>query len=48
MVGNMGYQTDTIKNLFVGGDGAGITCGLMQASVNGVLITREILKMGQC
>lgn len=41
---NNGFQTDTIKNLFVGGDGAGITRGLMQASVNGVLIAREILK----
>ncbi len=41
---NSGFQTDTIKNLFVGGDGAGITRGLMQASVNGVLIAREILR----
>ncbi len=41
---NSGFQTDTIKNLYVGGDGAGITRGLMQASVNGVLIAREILK----
>lgn len=41
---NKGFRTDTIKNLYVGGDGAGITRGLMQASVNGVLIAREILK----
>ena len=41
---NSGFQTDTIKNLYVGGDGIGITRGLMQASVNGVLIAREILK----
>ena len=42
---NNGFRTDTIKNLFVGGDGAGITRGLMQASVNGVLMAREILKV---
>lgn len=41
---NNGFQTDTVKNLYVGGDGAGITRGLMQASVNGVLMAREILK----
>lgn len=33
----------TIKNLFVGGDGAGITRGLAQAGANGVKIAREIL-----
>ncbi|MFW6264717.1 MAG: NAD(P)/FAD-dependent oxidoreductase [Bacillota bacterium] len=32
-----------IKNLFVGGDGAGITRGLMQASVSGIVIARSIL-----
>lgn len=41
---NPNFQTKTIKNLYVGGDGAGITRGLMQASVNGVLIAQEILK----
>jgi hypothetical protein len=41
---NNGFQTNTVKNLYVGGDGAGITRGLMQASVNGVLMAREILK----
>jgi uncharacterized FAD-dependent dehydrogenase len=38
------FQADNIRNLYVGGDGAGITRGLMQASVNGVLIARDILK----
>jgi hypothetical protein len=38
------FQSQSVKNLFFGGDGAGITRGLMQASVNGVLIAREILK----
>lgn len=33
-----------VKQLFVGGDGAGITRGLMQASISGVVIAREIIK----
>lgn len=33
------FQTN-IKDLYVGGDGAGITRGLMQASVNGVALAR--------
>ncbi|MCT4615465.1 MAG: FAD-dependent oxidoreductase [Marinifilaceae bacterium] len=33
-----------VDNLYLGGDGAGITRGLMQASCNGVVIAREILK----
>jgi uncharacterized FAD-dependent dehydrogenase len=37
------FQSATVKNLYFGGDGAGITRGLMQASVNGILIGREIL-----
>ena len=37
------FQSTTVKNLYFGGDGAGITRGLMQASVNGVLIARAIL-----
>ncbi|HWR99124.1 MAG TPA: FAD-dependent oxidoreductase [Prolixibacteraceae bacterium] len=37
------FQSTTVKNLYFGGDGAGITRGLMQASVNGVLIARDIL-----
>lgn len=32
-----------IKNLFAAGDGAGITRGLAQASVSGVVVAREIL-----
>lgn len=32
-----------IKNLFAAGDGAGVTRGLAQASVSGVIIAREIL-----
>ena len=31
-----------IKNLYVGGDGAGITRGLAQAGANGVAIARAI------
>ncbi len=37
------FQTN-IKNLYAGGDGAGITRGLMHASVNGVLIANSIMK----
>jgi uncharacterized FAD-dependent dehydrogenase len=37
------FQSSSVRNLFFGGDGAGITRGLMQASVNGVLIAREIV-----
>jgi uncharacterized FAD-dependent dehydrogenase len=37
------FQSPSVKNLYFGGDGAGITRGLMQASVNGVLIARRIL-----
>jgi uncharacterized FAD-dependent dehydrogenase len=33
-----------IKNLYVGGDGAGITRGLAQAGANGVFIARDILR----
>jgi uncharacterized protein len=32
-----------IKNLFAAGDGAGITRGLLQASISGVMVAREIL-----
>ncbi len=38
------FQSTSVENLYLGGDGAGITRGLMQASVNGVLIAREFLK----
>jgi uncharacterized FAD-dependent dehydrogenase len=33
-----------IKNLFTAGDGAGVTRGLVQASVSGVIVAREIIK----
>lgn len=33
-----------IENLYAGGDGAGITRGLMQASVSGIVIARDILR----
>jgi hypothetical protein len=33
-----------IKNLYAGGDGAGITRGLMQASVAGIVIARNIIE----
>ena len=33
-----------IKNLYVAGDGAGITRGLSQASACGIYIARNILK----
>lgn len=36
------FETD-IKNLYTIGDGAGITRGLMQASVTGVIVARDII-----
>ena len=33
-----------IRNLFTAGDGAGVTRGLIQASVSGVIVAKEILK----
>jgi uncharacterized FAD-dependent dehydrogenase len=33
-----------VKNLFAVGDGAGVTRGLIQASISGVVASREILK----
>ncbi len=33
-----------VNNLYTGGDGAGITRGLMQASVSGLIIARDIIK----
>ncbi len=44
---NHTFESPSVKNLYFGGDGAGITRGLMQASVNGILIAREILKTAQ-
>lgn len=38
------FETKKLKNLFVGGDGAGFTRGLAQAGANGVWIARNILK----
>lgn len=38
---NNKFETE-IKNLFIGGDGAGITRGLAQAGANGVWVAREI------
>ncbi|TFG33346.1 FAD-dependent oxidoreductase [Candidatus Thorarchaeota archaeon] len=40
---NQNLETE-VSNLYAAGDGAGITRGLMQASVSGVLIARDILK----
>lgn len=37
-------QTE-IQNLFAAGDGAGVSRGLIQASVSGILVARQILKM---
>ncbi|MEZ0536267.1 NAD(P)/FAD-dependent oxidoreductase [Caldicellulosiruptoraceae bacterium PP1] len=42
---NKNFESLNIKNLYFGGDGAGITRGLMQASVNGILIARNIINM---
>jgi len=33
-----------VKNLFTIGDGAGVTRGLIQASVSGVIVAREIMR----
>lgn len=38
------YLETKIHNLFTIGDGAGVTRGLMQASVSGVIATKEIIK----
>lgn len=40
---NNNFETK-IRNLYVGGDGAGITRGLAQAGANGIKVAREILK----
>ena len=40
-------EVEGIKNLFVAGDGAGLTRGLAQASACGVYIARNILKRGK-
>jgi uncharacterized FAD-dependent dehydrogenase len=38
-----GLETE-VKNLFAIGDGAGVTRGLVQASISGVVAGREVLK----
>ena len=40
---NTKFETK-IKNLYVGGDGAGITRGLAQAGANGVWVARDIIE----
>lgn len=40
---NKNFETK-IKNLYTIGDGAGITRGLMQASVTGIVVARDVLK----
>ena len=42
---NASFETK-IANLFVGGDGAGITRGLAQAGANGVKVARVIANKG--
>ena len=42
MSDDLNFET-AIENLYVGGDGAGITRGLAQAGANGVKIAREII-----
>ena len=37
-------EITSIKNLYVGGDGAGLTRGLAQAGASGILIARDIAK----
>jgi hypothetical protein len=37
------YLESDIENLFMAGDGAGVTRGLIQASTSGVIVAREIL-----
>jgi uncharacterized FAD-dependent dehydrogenase len=38
-----GLETE-VKNLFAAGDGAGVTRGLIQASISGVVAAREVMK----
>lgn len=41
------FEVLNIKNLYVGGDGAGLTRGLSQAGACGVYIARNIIKKGE-
>ncbi len=43
---NTHFETE-VKNLYAIGDGAGITRGLMQASVSGVVVARDIASKGK-
>lgn len=36
------FRSKAFENLYLAGDGAGITRGLMQASANGIIVAREI------
>ncbi len=38
-----GFETE-VKNLFAAGDGAGVSRGLIQASISGVVAAREVIK----
>jgi uncharacterized FAD-dependent dehydrogenase len=42
------FLETTIKNFFACGDGAGITRGLLQASLSGVIAAKEISKRISC
>ena len=41
---NNNLEVTEIENLYVGGDGAGLTRGLAQAGASGILIARDIAK----
>ncbi|MBS7658190.1 MAG: NAD(P)/FAD-dependent oxidoreductase [Candidatus Bathyarchaeia archaeon] len=41
---NQNFEVENLKNLFAIGDGAGITRGLIQASISGVVAAQEIIK----
>lgn len=41
---NDNLEVKAIENLYVGGDGAGLTRGLAQAGASGILIARDIVK----
>jgi uncharacterized FAD-dependent dehydrogenase len=46
VLANNNFETN-IDGLYVGGDGAGITRGLMQASVNGIVLAKIISSAGK-
>ncbi len=41
---NKDFEIEGVENLFVAGDGAGITRGLSQAAISGLLVARNIMK----